>query len=97
MNEMRDVSGKPDKPDKQDKQDKPDAIYDIDVTSLFGGDAKLMLDDTLRFLTIQVVIQFMFHVGGAPFWSAEFGSLLLFVTAGVLFYWLIVRKLVAII
>jgi hypothetical protein len=73
-----------------------DAIYEIDVTSIFGRDAKYMFDDTLRFITIQVIIQFMYHVGGAPFLSAEFGSLLLFVTAGVLFYWLVVRKLIAI-
>lgn len=57
-----------------------------------------MLDDILRMVTIQVVIQFLYYLNNTdtPFWSSDFVLLVLYVVLAVCFYWLVVKKLVTI-
>lgn len=84
------------------------ALFTFDVTRALGGQglsptgaAKYapMLDDVLRMVCIQFTIQLMLYFSGAPgaarILSAEFLTLLLYVVLGVLFYWLVLRELVA--
>ena len=57
-----------------------------------------MVDDIMRMVTIQVVIQFLYYLNStdAPFWTADFVLLVLYVVLAVCFYWLVVKKLVTI-
>ena len=52
--------------------------------------------DTLRMLSIQIVVQFLFYVvhpGENPFFSLLFLQTISFVVIGVIFYWLVVQYL----
>ena len=74
------------------------SLYEIDISSKIGNDYIPMMEDLLRFITIQVAIQFMLYSTSPSqfkMFSADFFMLLLFITIGVLFYWLILKKLIA--
>lgn len=73
------------------------AIYTIDITKSWGKDYVMMMDDIARFVAIQSTIQLLlFTMDGSvfPFFSADFLLLLLFIIIGVMFYHLVVKKLV---
>lgn len=74
------------------------SLYEVDITSHIGQEYIPMIEDLLRFLSIQICIQFMLYsINPSHFkmFSADFAMLLLFITVGVLFYWLIVKKLIS--
>lgn len=73
------------------------AMYNLQVSELFGRDAPWMFQDILRMLCIQFMIQAgaAFSEPSFPFWSAEFVTLLLYIVLGVMLYWLVVRKVLA--
>ena len=74
------------------------AIYQINVTKTFGApEYKDLFNDLIRFLIIQISIQFMLSISddSYSFFTFEFLTLLLFITIGVLAYWLIFRKFVS--
>jgi len=56
-----------------------------------------MVNDMIRFATIQIAIQIMLVLMDPErfsFFSTDFFILLLFVIIGVMLYWLVVKKLV---
>jgi hypothetical protein len=56
-----------------------------------------MINDVLRMLTIQVMIQFLFYINNpseTSFFSVDFFLLILYVTLGVCVYWLVIKKLI---
>lgn len=74
------------------------SLYELDITNLIGKEYVPMMEDLMRFITIQVCIQFMLYSTSPShfkMFSADFFMLLLFIVVGVLFYWLILRKLIA--
>jgi hypothetical protein len=55
------------------------------------------INDLVRMMTIQVMIQFLFYINGSQevsFFTVEFFLLLLYVALGVCVYWLVIKKLV---
>jgi hypothetical protein len=77
------------------------ALYEINVSEMLGSDEyKGMFEDMARFIFIQFMIQAML-VMMAPdqykLFAPDFLMLLIFVTLGVMFYWLVFKKLVNII
>jgi hypothetical protein len=74
------------------------SLYELDITSLIGKEYVPMLEDLMRFITIQICIQFMLYStnpSNFKMFTADFFMLLLFIIVGVMFYWLIFRKLVS--
>ena len=67
----------------------------MDVSSRFGKDVAHALNDVARMLCIQVTAQLLLFFGDASpaFFSTDFVLLSLYITLGVLVYWLVLRQL----
>ena len=78
------------------------ALTTLPVTRWLGAEYVPMAEDLLRMVCIQAAIQAMLvlsadSVGGVTsFLAWDFALLIAFVTLGVLFYWLLVRRVVAV-
>lgn len=75
----------------------PSTIFEIDVSSTLGKDYVDMFNDISRLLMIQIGIQimlFMINPNKYPFFTVDFFALILFLTIGVMYYWLILRKII---
>lgn len=74
------------------------SLYTLHVSKLFGGgsDAQLLFQDIARMVCIQIMIQAGFALSHPDryFWSAEFVAIMLYIVLGVMFYWLVLRRLV---
>jgi hypothetical protein len=78
-------------------KNKMETVWTIDVTRLVGEDNLNYVEDSIRLIMIQVVIQVMLVVTDPDrfsFYDGEFLSLLLFLFAGISAYYLIFKKLV---
>lgn len=74
-----------------------EAVYKIDISSLWGKEYVTMMDDIARFVAIQFMIQLLlFTMDGSsfPFFSADFLLLLMFIVIGVMFYHLVIIRIV---
>lgn len=75
-----------------------ESLNRVDLSSGFGVDASYMANDLMRVLSIQIAIQIMLVISDASgqtrFFSPLFLSLVIYVTLGVMLYWLALRKLV---
>jgi hypothetical protein len=79
---------------------KADTLYVWDLTAMVGKDYIGYVEDIMRMVTIQVIMQAMYFMRSPSietFFSASFGELVLYIVLGVTFYWLVVRKLVRIV
>ena len=75
------------------------ALLDIDISKNIGNEYVPLVDDTLRMLTLQIIIQFMLSLRDDkeyPFFSESF-ELLFYIVLGLMFYWLVIRKTVKIV
>ena len=75
-----------------------ETIWTIDITNKIGKEYVAMMNDIARFVTIQFTIQLLlFTMDGKSFsmFTLDFILLLMFITVGVMFYWLVIRKLVS--
>lgn len=73
------------------------SIFQIDISNTFGPEYVEMFNDIARFMMIQIGIQIMLVMSDPTRYSlyaGEFIVLLFFIVIGVLFYWLILRKLI---
>ena len=55
------------------------------------------INDVIRMLTIQVMIQFLFYINNpieTIFFSGDFILLLIYIILGVCVYWLVIKKLI---
>ena len=70
-----------------------DSLYVVNVPN---KDYAEFINDIVRMVTIQVMIQFLFSINseGVAFFSVDFFLLLLYIVLGVCVYWLIVNRLV---
>ena len=76
------------------------ALVDLDVFKNIGNEYVPLVDDTLRMVTLQVVIQFMLSLRDSnefSMFSESFFELLFYIVLGLMFYWLVMRKLVKIV
>jgi len=73
------------------------SLFEIDITNNLGSEYIEMFNDITRFIMIQFGIQFMLFTTDPekfPFFTSEFFILLMFIIIGVMFYWLVLRKIV---
>lgn len=74
------------------------SVYEVDITNKFGKEYVGMFNDLARFIVIQIGIQTMLYTMDSEkfsIFSADFFMLLMFITIGVLFYWLVFKKVVS--
>lgn len=74
-------------------------LYTVDISRTWGPEYVGYLQDLARMITVQVTMQLMFYMLDPEkycFFSEDFGSMLLFITLGVSFYWLVFKRLVLI-
>jgi uncharacterized membrane protein SirB2 len=70
-----------------------DSLYVVNVPN---KEYVEFINDIVRMVTIQVMIQFLFSINseGVAFFSVDFFLLLLYIVLGVCVYWLIVKRFV---
>ena len=73
------------------------ALAQLELGEALGADVVPMANDLARVLSIQLAIQLMMVLsdesGATTFFSVGFMTMVLYVTLGVMFYWLALRKL----
>ena len=84
-----------------------DALVDLKVSETIGDEYVPLADeyvpladDTLRMLTLQIIIQFMLSLRDSKQYSMlneGFFELLFYIVLGLMFYWLVIRKVVKIV
>lgn len=75
----------------------PETIFTIDISKHMGNEYVGFFNDLSRFLMIQIGIQIMLCMADPNKFSVfnqEFIVLLIFIIIGLMFYWLILRKIV---
>jgi hypothetical protein len=76
-----------------------ESIYTLNVSKKLGNPEYIgMLNDIARFTIIQIAIQFMLVITDPKrfsMFSADFMVLVLFVVVGVMFYWLVFKKIIS--
>jgi hypothetical protein len=73
------------------------SLFNVDISEAFGVDFVPMANDIVRMLCIQIAIQIMMVLSGAPgtsFLTADFLLLVFYTALGLTLYWLAVRKIV---
>lgn len=74
-----------------------DTLWKIDAGGALGMDYVPMVNDVMRMVCIQLAIQVMLVLadptGSTSLFSADFVLLVVYITLGVMLYWLTVRKL----
>lgn len=74
------------------------AVFTIDISSKWGKEYVPMMEDVARFVAVQFIIQLLLYTmdgNSFPFFSPDFFLLLLFIVIGVMFYHLVLAKVVA--
>lgn len=69
------------------------SVFRVGVEDDYVG----VIDDIMRLVLIQIVIQLMFYLNSPtdfPFFTPSFVAILLYIVLGVAFYWLIFRKII---
>lgn len=75
-----------------------DALYDFKLSNLVHSDYVPFGNDAIKMITIQIIIQFMLLLKEQSFgvFSFEFLELLVYIVAGLAFYWFAMRKFIII-
>lgn len=77
-----------------------DTLYVLTMSTYLGPDYVMYVDDVLRMVTIQCIIQVMYFMRDPSLGAlinTSFIELVLYIVLGVSFYWLVVRKLLRVI
>lgn len=75
------------------------AVWSLDLSGLVGKEYIPFVQDVVRMVCIQFTIQLLYHLNapsGASFFTSDFVMLLVYIVLGVMLYWLVLRKVVAI-
>jgi len=66
------------------------------ILGIFDNDIMNMINDLLRIVTLQIVTQSLFCINNSEisFFNKHFIQTVLFLSISVIFYWLIIRKLI---
>jgi hypothetical protein len=73
------------------------SIFTVNISERFGKEYVPMFEEMARLVTIQLIIQIMLFTidnKSFPMITAEFVMLVLFICTGVLFYWLVLKRLI---
>jgi hypothetical protein len=74
-----------------------ESLYKVDISALWGKEYIPMMDDIVRFVAIQSIIQLMLYTMDGklfPLFSTDFLLLVMFIVIGVMFYHLVVKRFV---
>jgi hypothetical protein len=73
------------------------AMTSVSVSNLLGPEYLPMVHDVVRMVAIQLTIQLMVYLSspGGGLFTQDFVMLVVYIVLGVMFYWLVIRKLVA--
>jgi hypothetical protein len=77
-----------------------DTLYVLSMSTYLGPDYVMYVDDVMRMVTIQCIIQIMYFMRDPSLGAlinTSFLELVFYIVLGVSFYWLVVRKLVRVI
>lgn len=73
------------------------SLHPIELSSTYGENAQHMANDLIRVIAIQCAVQLMLvladSTGKTQFFSSLFLSLVIYISLGVMLYWLVLRKL----
>jgi|TARA_B110000211_G_C13878186_1_gene463957 uncharacterized membrane protein SirB2 len=76
---------------------KINTLVDIDISSNIGTEYVPLLNDVIRMITLQVIIQLMLSLRDNeeyPFFSQNFFELLFYIVLGLMTYWLVIKKII---
>lgn len=83
---------------KSDNELESKALFTYNVSDLIGKEYVDVFYDMSRMLVIQFVIQFLMYLTGSSqgnsFFNIDFFVLCIYVVLGVVFYWLIFKKII---
>jgi len=77
--------------------DKKETILDLQISNNVGEEYVPLLNDVLRMVTLQIIIQLMLSLRDNeeyPFFSQNFFELLFYIVLGLMTYWLIIKKII---
>lgn len=75
------------------------AVWSLDLSGLVGKEYVPFVQDVIRMVCIQLTIQLLYHLNapaGTAFLTSDFVMLLVYIVLGVMLYWLVLRKVLAI-
>lgn len=75
-----------------------DAMISLWPSRFIGPEYVPMLEDIARMVCIQITIQLMFYLNGAgaqQFFTPDFVMLVMYIVLGVMLYWLVFRRVIA--
>jgi hypothetical protein len=78
-----------------EREQKWNSIFELNVSKVIDREMLVTLDDILRAIVIQIIVQFMSAASGFMFSPALFAQTVLYTILGIGVYWLVVRKVVA--
>ena len=76
---------------------KKETILDLQISNNIGEEYVPLLNDVLRMVTLQIIIQLMLSLRDNeeyPFFSQNFFELLFYIVLGLMTYWLIIKKII---
>ena len=76
----------------------PQSVWTVDMSKVVGRDNVVFINDLVRIFIIQMTVQIMMYVtcpDQCTIFSDDFLILLLFISIGICFYWLVFRRLVS--
>jgi hypothetical protein len=74
-----------------------DNLYELNISKMIGKEYSLFVNDLVRILVIHTIYDLMVFLnnpGTHSLFNASFFEHILFMTLGILTYWLIVRKII---
>ena len=77
--------------------DKKETILDLQISNNVGEEYVPLLNDVLRMVTLQIIIQLMLSLRDNeeyPFFSQNFFELLFYIVLGLMTYWLVIKKVI---
>jgi len=84
----------------QSSSDSSEYLYSLNISKLLGSEYILYVEDVMRMVTIQIIIQLMMYLqapSSNKFFDTAFIQIVLYVVLGVTAYWLLVRKCVKVV
>lgn len=72
------------------------SLFTIDITSKLGSEYVEMFQILTYHVTIQTIIQYMIHISSPNsefFLNGDFISFIMFIITGIVFYYLVIKKI----
>lgn len=75
----------------------PIPLFTVDLKSTIGSEYAGMIEDAIRMISLQLIIQIMLYFGNATdkVFSEDLFVLMFYIVLGVAFFWLVIKSLVS--